>query len=198
MDSKPEAANMDMKNSMCGVILCGGKSQRFGSDKALVVYEGESLVHRAYGALTAIASEIVIAAGPSGRSYKMNAPHIHDLREDAGPLAGIEAAFAATTAETLLVLATDLPLISSEHLQAIVNGYRQPLTIARDEMTKREQPLCALWHRTLEEPLTAYLDAGHRSVMGFVHTQPFFSVDVMGGRLQNVNYSHDLPASNGK
>lgn len=191
-----------MKDSLgavisCGVILCGGQSHRYGSDKALILVDGEPLIRRAHRLLAQVVDEIVIAVGPQGRTYEVKALQIPDRREDAGPLAGIEAAFEATTAQRLFVLAVDLPLIEMGDLQEIVNQFHHPLTFARDEKTGRDQPLCSIWHRSLQLPLTTYLNQGNRSVMGFISSYPSSKVDLSDGRLINVNFKSDLPSSTG-
>ncbi|MDA1027810.1 MAG: molybdenum cofactor guanylyltransferase [Bacteroidetes bacterium] len=184
-------------DSLCGVILCGGQSHRYGSDKALILIDGEPLIRRAHRVLATVVDDIVIAVGPLGRTYEVNALQIPDKRMDAGPLAGIEAAFEATTAERLFVLAVDLPLVEMRDLKEIVNQFHYPLTYARDTQTGRDQPLCSIWHRSLQSPLSTYLNEGNRSVMGFISSHSNSKVDVGDGRLINVNFKSDLPTSRG-
>jgi len=71
-----------------GCVLAGGKSSRFGSDKALAELDGRTLLTRAVDALSGWCEHVIIvgrAAGP--------APCIPDWpRPGMGPLAGIAAA----------------------------------------------------------------------------------------------------------
>ena len=181
-----------MIDNLCGVILCGGQSRRFGSDKAIATYKGISLVQRSYNVLASVVKEIVLAAGSPHREYLKNVVHVADNRPDAGPLGGIEAAFAATRADFLLILASDLPLIGEVHLLTLLENNKPPLILGRDEITKREQPLCAIWHRSLQIPLGQYLDSGKRSVLGFVGTYSYSVIDFEAGVLINVNNRFDL------
>jgi len=70
-----------------GVVLAGGMSTRFGSDKALAELDGRSLLARAVDALSAWCDKVVIAGRDSGP-----ADCIPDWpRAGMGPLGGIAA-----------------------------------------------------------------------------------------------------------
>ncbi len=70
-----------------GVVLAGGMSTRFGSDKALAELDGRSLLSRAVEALSKWCDDVVIAGRESGP-----ARCIPDWpRPGMGPLAGIAA-----------------------------------------------------------------------------------------------------------
>jgi len=178
---------------LCGVVLCGGKSRRFGSDKAQAMYSGTNLVTRAFRALQEITIEIVVASGSPERAYVPGVVHVHDRWADAGPLAGIEAAFFHSKASALLLLAADLPLVSTTDLQVLLDAFKSPLTVASDRSSGRLQPLCAIWHRSLHEPLQLYLESGGRSVMGFLDGHSIQPVAFDSRILLNVNKSGDMP-----
>ena len=70
-----------------GVVLAGGMSTRFGSDKALAELDGRTLVSRAVDTLSGWCEYVVIAGRATGP-----APCIPDWpRAGMGPLAGIAA-----------------------------------------------------------------------------------------------------------
>lgn len=70
-----------------GVVLAGGKSTRFGSDKAMVEVGGHTLLARAVDALSGMAEYVVIAGRDHGP-----APCIPDWpHAGMGPLAGLAA-----------------------------------------------------------------------------------------------------------
>ncbi|MXO70209.1 molybdenum cofactor guanylyltransferase [Alteraurantiacibacter buctensis] len=72
-----------------GAVLAGGMSTRFGSDKALAVLDGRTLLERAVASLKALCDTVVIV----GRSDSDLAPAIADWpRPGMGPLAGVAAA----------------------------------------------------------------------------------------------------------
>ena len=71
-----------------GVVLAGGNSTRFGSDKALAELGGHTLLNRAFDTLTGFCELVVIAGRAQGPGHC-----IPDWpRPQMGPLAGIAAA----------------------------------------------------------------------------------------------------------
>lgn len=71
-----------------GVVLAGGKSSRFGSDKALAELDGHTLISRAVDALAGWCEYVVVA----GRETAP-APTLPDWpAAGMGPLAGLAAA----------------------------------------------------------------------------------------------------------
>jgi len=70
-----------------GVVLAGGGSTRFGSDKALAELDGHTLLNRAFDALTGFCELVVVAGRAQGPGHC-----IPDWpRANMGPLAGIAA-----------------------------------------------------------------------------------------------------------
>lgn len=70
-----------------GVVLAGGQSSRFGSDKALAEFGGRTLLSRAVDALSGWCDFVIVA----GRA-EAPAPTVPDWpRPDMGPLAGLAA-----------------------------------------------------------------------------------------------------------
>lgn len=74
--------------SVLGAVLAGGKSSRFGSDKAIAMLGNATLIEHVLNALRRQCDAVVVV----GRRYG-GAPHIEDLHEcRQGPLGGIAAA----------------------------------------------------------------------------------------------------------
>lgn len=71
-----------------GAVLAGGKSSRFGSDKALALLDGQTLIARAVNALSSLCDAVVVV----GRETAP-APVLPDRpRAGMGPLGGLAAA----------------------------------------------------------------------------------------------------------
>ncbi len=111
-----------MTNSIdiAGIILAGGRSTRFGSDKAFALFRGEPLLQHAVDGLSSLADEILLVT--SADTVLPEVGSIRPLRlvideiPDSGPLAGIQAGLAATTAGLAIVTGVDNPGISSDLL----------------------------------------------------------------------------------
>jgi molybdopterin-guanine dinucleotide biosynthesis protein A len=103
------------------VLLAGGKSSRMGRDKASVVIDGQPLWQRQLATLRATgAQELFISGKPDGPYADSGIEIIVDSSLGRGPLAGLEAALRRTRQPLLLVLAIDLPDMTSTFLADLV------------------------------------------------------------------------------
>lgn len=82
------AGDLVRSQGVLGVVLAGGRSSRFGADKALAELGGRTLIARAVDALSGWCEHVVVV----GRG-EAPAPTLPDWpRPDMGPLGGIAAA----------------------------------------------------------------------------------------------------------
>lgn len=156
-----------MKAQPCrvdGFVLAGGRSTRMGRDKALLPWQGESLVEHALGQLHALGMKARIAG--SRPDLARFAAVVDDLHPGCGPLAGIEAALAASDAELNLFLPVDLPLLPGLFLSWLLARVGTTGALATiPTVGGRPQPLCAVYHQALLPGITAALEAGDYKVM---------------------------------
>lgn len=73
-------------------ILAGGRSRRFGTDKARVCLGGQPLVNRVAECLTPAASSVRVVGREAGQYDDLGLVTIADREADLGPLGGVEAA----------------------------------------------------------------------------------------------------------
>ena len=121
---------MIQADRVLGVILAAGKASRFGSPKPLAILDGQSLLARAIATLqdTLHRQPLVVlghewqrvAADLSDKSYFV----LNEAYAD-GMASSIAAAARAASgrADALLVTLCDQPLISSEHLNAMLQAH---------------------------------------------------------------------------
>jgi molybdenum cofactor guanylyltransferase len=129
-------------------VLAGGRSSRMGADKALLPFRDRTLLARALATAGAVAGKVVIV-GPRER-YATYGDVVQDLHAGCGPLAGIHAALCATKADLNLVLSVDMPLMSPDFLEWLVNQARNTSDlIVVPEALGGQQPLCAVYRRSV-------------------------------------------------
>jgi len=96
-----------------GVVLCGGRSRRMGTDKATMLLGGRPLVERPVAALRSAGLDEVMTVGGDPVLLAGAADlHVADLVPGSGPLGGVAAAAAVRPGCTLVVVACDLPDLS--------------------------------------------------------------------------------------
>src|SRR6266436_4670837 len=102
---------MQIRQDVAAFVLAGGKSIRMGQDKAFLPWEGQTLLARALEATQAVASLTRIVGARA--KFDAYANVVEDIFVDRGPLGGIHAALSLTAREFNLVLAVDLPFVTS-------------------------------------------------------------------------------------
>ncbi len=142
-----------------GLVLAGGAGKRMGRAKGDLLVGGRPLALRAAQLLAPLCEGVLISVGPGRANPAPGYPVVEDAGPAGrGPLAGIDAAFAATSAADLLVLACDYPQMGSELLRALlaqaVPG--DELVLPRDS-AGRDHPLVALWRRVTHARVSAAL-----------------------------------------
>lgn len=102
------------------VLLTGGLSRRMGRDKATLVIEGQPLWSKQLDILRRFNPEAIFI---SARQVPAWTPPglrvVLDSTPSRGPLSGIAAALDSLATSHLLVLAVDLPWMTSEHLRKL-------------------------------------------------------------------------------
>ncbi len=92
-----------------GFVLAGGRSARMGIDKAMIPLAGQPLIVHALNILRQAGLSVAIA-GARTRLASF-APVVADCELNRGPLGGICAALASTTARWAVFLPVDMPLV---------------------------------------------------------------------------------------
>src|SRR6476660_5996097 len=133
-----------------GIVLCGGKSTRMGTSKALLPFGPETMLQRVVRLLSGVVSPIVVVAAVDQELPPLPSDVIvtRDERESRGPLEGLRAGLKALpeSVAAAYVTSCDVPLL--------VPGFvRQMLDLARDhdiavmEIDGLTHPLSAVYSR---------------------------------------------------
>ena len=137
-----------------GFILAGGASRRFGRDKALVEFDGESLIARLSRILQAATVAPVSIVGDIEKYGHIGVECISDRWPGEGPLGGIitamQAADPAKPQTTWsLIIGCDMPFLTPDWLQHLAGRAAASATeVAVPESAYGLEPLCACWHRS--------------------------------------------------
>ena len=130
------------------LILCGGKSTRMGTDKAMATIGSKTLLERAvsYWQQVLPGSAIYAAVGSSEHFEALpeGVIPVCDRISGCGPMCGLQAAFAESGAELLAVSAVDMPLLTERALQALL------------EKRSCCEDICVFQHDGRPEPLFGF------------------------------------------
>ena len=98
---------------------------------------------------------------------RLGRPVVRDRRADAGPLGGLEAAFAATGAGRVLLLACDLPFLTRPFLSFLVSRAEAGSALVPEE-EGRCHPLCAVYPASCRPQLSERIRTRRLRVRDFV------------------------------
>lgn len=132
-----------------GFILVGGQSSRMGSDKAGLVFGDQTSVDRIAAALRPVTGRVRLV-GSRDQGDAAGLENIPDTLERWGALAGIHAALAACQSHWSLIVACDLPLVTTalfDRLRQIGEQNQGEIydAIVPIQSDGRPQPLCAFY-----------------------------------------------------
>jgi molybdopterin-guanine dinucleotide biosynthesis protein A len=185
---------------LSALILAGGESRRMGRDKAWIEDGGMPLIARAIATVRAAGAEEIFISGREGVDYsEFQLPVLHDLEPGFGPLGGIERGLRQSTSPLLLVLAVDLPRMTSDCLRGLVDRCSN-LTGAVPKLQGGLEPLAAIYPIRCHEIASSFLARARRSARDFaaachreqaVHFIPVSAADAPC--FSNWNSPTDLP-----
>ena len=150
-------------------ILIGGRSSRFGSDKAFAELEGKMLAVRAAETVEKALSPktlrfVVASDGQFGADliFRLGRPVVADLKPGFGAWSGLHTALAYSSTEWTFVLACDLPFVSEDFMSRLSQLIDETIdAVIPRQPDGRLQPLCAFYRRSAVLPaVDTYLGEG--------------------------------------
>ncbi|MCH1983652.1 molybdenum cofactor guanylyltransferase [Ruminococcus sp. OA3] len=129
-------------------ILAGGKSTRMGENKAYLEIKDESFLYHTIR-ICSCCDDIWISVDDPAKYPALPYPMATDEIQGYGPVEGIYQLLGHVKHPYCLILATDMPLLAGELLEALVNrltGDEECLILRADG---RLHPLCGIYRKTV-------------------------------------------------
>ncbi len=101
------------------VVLAGGRSTRFGKDKAFERLEGKELIQHGLDVLKALFGQVIVIANTPARFHRFDLAVASDVIEGAGSLGGILTGLVHVRAERCFVAACDMPFLNPRLIAAL-------------------------------------------------------------------------------
>ena len=158
--------------TVTAVILSGGRSTRFGSDKGLAEWRGRRLVDHVLDRVPGICSKkVLVLREEQDTGAWLDVTTVHDdPQRNEGPLRGVIRGLAACTTEWAWVLACDQPLVCPELLvELLVNATGDDHAFI-PEWEGRLKPLTGLYSVRSGLLLEQCSDGGEQSLIGALKT----------------------------
>jgi molybdopterin-guanine dinucleotide biosynthesis protein A len=173
-------------------VLCGGRSRRFGRDKALIDFHGRPLAEHVGLVLESAGCQPVVFVGGDGDRLMAatGRQFVADTWPGEGPLGGVVDAlrwFRPRDADGVVIAACDLPNLTERTVRAVADGGGAAVAIA-----ERLHPALAWWPISAADQLEALFTSGVRSLHEALGTLAATRVRVDEFDLRNVNRPGDL------
>lgn len=155
--------------NLAALILAGGQSSRMGEDKALVTYKGIPMLQHVHQVAAACTANVYVLS-PWNERYQPILPsqckYFSESQIGRGPLFGFAEGLTQISADWVLLLACDLPLLNIKILQNWANQLPQ-IPLSTDALVPRRsqiwEPMCGFYRRQILTELEDFLQTGGRS-----------------------------------
>jgi molybdopterin-guanine dinucleotide biosynthesis protein A len=177
-------------------VLAGGRSRRFGRDKATALFHGKPLLSWVLASLCD-AEEIFIVANRPYPRFELNT--YHDLIVTGSSLSGLHTALVKAQGDWVAIAACDLPNLTPAFWQLLASRATHQQAVMLEHPDGKLEPLAALYHKRALQTVEAKLDAGHFSLHELAHSLdthfiPSENASVLLGPrgLDNINRPEDI------
>jgi molybdenum cofactor guanylyltransferase len=129
-----------------GIVLAGGRSTRFGSDKLRASYDGMPLLHHAVLRLAEVTREVVVVLAPVAETPSLPpglpVRFVRDAEEGQGPLEGALAGLSATETDLSVLAGGDMPGLATPVIVEMLRvATEAPVEAVSLEDASRPRPL---------------------------------------------------------
>jgi molybdenum cofactor guanylyltransferase len=112
--------------AITGIVLAGGRSSRFGSDKLDARVDGRTLLELAVAGVAAVVSDVIVVRAPGDDrpmpSARVPVRGVKDPEPYGGPLVGLRAGLETATESIVLVVGGDMPSMRAPVLASLVRA----------------------------------------------------------------------------
>lgn len=160
-----------LPSSLGIALLCGGRSSRFGSNKALAFVDDSTMIERIVKQAQRVIPDIILVTNRPEEYAFLNLPCLIDSRPYAGPLAALLTVFEKTLYEQVILVACDMPGLDQEMIQTLLQQTPKADACVMQDAAG-PQYLFASYSRRLLKPLGEFVVAGGESFREFFKLHP--------------------------
>jgi len=187
------------------VILAGGKSQRFGKNKAFLRIGSKILIDQIVEKVSELSNEIIIVTNTLKNFNYLNVELVKDVIINKGSLGGIYSGLSIAKNNSILVVACDMPFLNTSLLKHIIS-YSQEYDVVIPKIDKFFEPLHATYSKKCLKPMKNLIDTNNLKIIDFfsevnvkfVEKKEIEKFDPNFLSMFNINTLEDLKIANEK
>ena len=179
-------------------IIAGGRSRRFGEDKALFDYRGMPLIQHVAESIKPAIGKIAIVADDAERFAFLGIPCYRDIIPGMGPFGGLHAALTNADTVRIFVFACDMPGLDADLIRYMAAESEQ-YDVTVPYIEGRYEPLHAVYSKSCLAPVEKRIRDVNRRIISFygnVSVRPILEQEILrfiDPKLvfRNINYRHE-------
>ena len=194
----------DPTRPVAAAILAGGLARRFGGvNKADLRIGGRRIIDRQLDVLRQVADPVFVISGRQQAFHDSGLDVVPDLVPGAGAIGGIYTALASSPRERTIIVACDMPYLTTPLLRLLARPSDADVVIPRSE--RGFQPLCATWSARAAESIRRRIHGNMLKIVSVLEElrveeigpDILASCDPHGLLFVNVNTPHDYERAQG-
>ncbi|MGL5689260.1 MAG: molybdenum cofactor guanylyltransferase [Bacteroidales bacterium] len=177
-----------------GFILAGGRSSRFGSNKAFASFDRKLFIERSIETLLPLCSSVSIS-GNYDEYSSFNYPLIKDQIDQIGPIGGIYSCLKSSTTHINLFLTCDMPLLTSKIVSELIPNLSDADVRIYGNSDSIRYPFPGIYCKTVLpeiEDLILKDDFKIKSLLSRVSVSELKIEDSIRKQFSNINYRDQL------
>ncbi|MFH1241257.1 MAG: molybdenum cofactor guanylyltransferase [Pseudomonadota bacterium] len=153
-------------DDVSGVILAGGKSSRYGKDKAFVEINGLPLIESVIEVMGSVFQELIIITNTPNKYSSLGLSVYEDTIKGLGPLGGIVTGLTAISKEAGFFVACDMPFLNRELLLYMTES-KGEFDAVVPRISGEMEALHALYRKTCLPAIRRLIDSRVYQVLRF-------------------------------
>ena len=156
---------MEKIEDVSGVVLAGGRSTRYGKNKALVKLHGIPLIERVLDVMRPIFRRVIIITNTPDEYSYLELPMYQDIIKGLGPLGGINTGLRVIPGSGFFV-ACDMPFLNQELIRHIVE-IKADFDVVVPRISGNLEALHALYRTGCQSKIEDLINSGIYQVFRF-------------------------------
>ena len=177
------------------LLLAGGKSRRFGQDKARAVVNGRTMIEHVYEVVAQVAGPVLVSVADEKTRYPLpeTVRYFVDRHANIGALAGLHAGLVAAQTPWLLAVACDMPFLTVEALRKLLEARTEDAeAVVAVSPGGQRHPLCACYRRSVLAQVEAQIENKSYALHALLDQLRTVEVALPAEVVRNINRPSDL------
>lgn len=163
---EPGVTDSQLIKEVSGVILAGGRSGRYGSNKAFVKIKGIPLIERVIRVVRAVFQDLILVTNTPHEYSFLELPTHPDRIRDLGPLGGILTGLMTIPNEAGFFVACDMPCLNRELIRYMAE-VRNDFDVVVPRIAGKVEALHALYTRGCIPAIRGLIDTNRYQIIQF-------------------------------